>query len=72
MYNKVSNGISLIIIIEIMIFLFGFTGWAMSINKLINSDFEKPYKREIVYAIGTVIPPSSIVIGWLNIEDGKK
>ena len=44
-------------------------GWPQAVYKLCTSDFEAPYKREAVYAIGVFVPPTALVIGWLNIED---
>lgn len=43
-------------------------GWVMSVVKFVRTDFEKPYKAEIIYGIGTFTGTGAI-IGWFNIED---
>lgn len=37
--------------------------WIVNIVKLVNCDFEAPYKQEIIHAIG-LIPGVSIVTCW--------
>ena len=34
--------------------------------KLINCDFEAPYKEEVVYGIGVVAAPLSLITVWYN------
>ncbi len=55
--------------IVILIGLFCFTSWIMNASKLINSDFEAPYKSEIIRTIGLFIPPVGIVTGYMDIGD---
>lgn len=44
-------------------------GYGKNIYKLVQSDFEPPYKREIVHGIG-IIPVVGVFIGYMNFEDG--
>ena len=39
--------------------------WGVNIYKLINCDFEAPYKGEIVHGIG-IIPPAAFVTVWID------
>jgi len=48
-----------------------FTGWTMNLIKLIDCDFEAPYKAEAIHTIG-LIPPIGMITGWMDIEDGGK
>lgn len=54
-----------IILIKIAILLIIGTGWIMNILKLVDCDFEKPYKCEILHGIG-LVPPIGMVTGWIN------
>lgn len=58
--------ISILVIVSISIL--GLLGWCMSVIKLVRSDFDAPYKAEILYGIGTFTGVGA-VIGWFNIED---
>jgi hypothetical protein len=58
--------ISILVIVSISIL--GLLGWCMSVIKLVRSDFDAPYKAEILYGIGT-FTGAGAVIGWFNIED---
>ena len=44
--------------------------WVTNLVKLIGSDFEAPYKREVVHGIG-VLGPASLVTVWFNFEEGE-
>lgn len=39
------------------------TSYIVNIVKLCNQDFEKPYKNEVIHAVG-LIPPCSVVTVW--------
>lgn len=38
--------------------------WLTNAVKLVNCDFDAPYKEEIIHTIGLVVPPASIVTVW--------
>jgi len=57
-----------IIAIQLIIVLVIGIGWVKNLVKLSNCDFEKPYKAEIIHAVG-LIPPVGMVTGWLNLEE---
>ena len=37
----------------------------VNISKLVNCDFEEPWKDEIIHGIGLVIPPAAAVTVWM-------
>lgn len=43
-------------------------GWIKCVVKFVKSDFDAPYKAEIVYGIGT-FTGAGAVIGYINIRD---
>jgi len=45
-------------------------GEVMCVVKAVNSDWEAPYKREVVYTAAALTGLGSIV-GWLNVKDGE-
>jgi hypothetical protein len=53
-----------LIILKIVLVLIWAISWAANFVKLINCDFEGPWKEEIVHAIGVVIPVASLVTVW--------
>jgi len=57
--------------IILVLLVAGAIGWCMNIYKLVNCDFESPYKAEFIRAVG-LMPPVGAVVGWVDIEDGKK
>ncbi|MCK4785643.1 MAG: hypothetical protein KAV87_17950 [Desulfobacteraceae bacterium] len=59
---------SIIITCALVTLIMG-TGWVKSIIKLADCDFESPYKAEITYAVGVVVPPVGMVTGWLNVGE---
>jgi prepilin-type N-terminal cleavage/methylation domain-containing protein len=69
---KSKSGFTLIeIMIVVVIFgvILGIVPYGMNIYKFCTSDFDAPYKREIVHGIG-LVPPLGCVTGWINVEDG--
>lgn len=63
------NGyISAVMLIIIVIGVIGLIGWAMNIVKLIQCDFDAPYKAEVIRTVG-LIPPVGAITGYLTIND---
>ena len=46
-----------------------FVGWFMNIVAFAGSDFEKPYKSEVIRGIGIPVAPMGGVIGFMTIGD---
>ena len=47
-------------------------GWVLNVVKLVESDFEAPYKNEVIRTVGTFVPPIGGIAGWVDIDDAKK
>jgi len=58
----------LIAIIPLVIVILGSIGWVMCVVKLVKTDFQAPYKAEVIYAVGTFTGAGAI-IGWIDIKD---
>lgn len=65
---KKQKGFKLIEIVFVILVILGIIGYTLNVFKLINSNFEQPYKREIVHFIG-IIPVIGIFTGYMDIED---
>ena len=57
-----------VITLQLTIVLLLSTTYVVNAYKLMQCDFESPYKEEIIYGIGAVTP-FSIVTVWYNKED---
>ena len=44
-------------------------GYVMTWVKFVSSDFEAPYKSEVIYGIGVVIPFVGAVTGYIDVEN---
>jgi hypothetical protein len=60
MSNNSNNGI---VGLGLLVPAFILTAWIVNIVKLVNCDFDAPYKQEIIHAIG-LIPGVSIITCW--------
>jgi len=58
-------------IFGIIIVIVAINGWGMNLYKLCKTDFESPYKAEVIRTIG-LTPPIGAIIGYITIEDGVK
>lgn len=65
---KKDNKLTIIIIATLLLFLACATGWGMNVYKLVNLDFQPPYKAEVIRSLG-VIPPIGAFVGYFSIED---
>ena len=52
-------------IIMTVIWIFVLGCWIGNLVKLINCDFEAPYKGEIVHAVG-LLPIASVITVWID------
>lgn len=65
MKNKFAT---LAIIVIVAIGCIGFIGYCKDIQKLTQTNFDRPYKAEIIYGIGAVTGLGAF-IGWMDIQD---
>jgi len=63
-------------VIELMIIIiifggiiFGCIGWGLNIYKLVELDFEEPYKAEVIRGIGVAAAPIGCFIGYMDIGE---
>jgi len=45
--------------------MFAVASYGVNFYKLINCDFEAPYKCEIVHTVGVFVPPTFLVTAWV-------
>lgn len=45
--------------------------WIINLVQFVSSDFEEPYGREIVKAVGVVVPVTSCITMFINPDDGE-
>ena len=55
-------------IAQLLVIIIMLPGWIMNIHALCNSDFEKPYRPEVIRAIGIPITPMGAYTGWVTLE----
>lgn len=48
--------------------ILGCVGWVKCIVKLTHTDFNAPYKAEVLYGVG-ILTGAGAIIGWIDIED---
>lgn len=56
-------------IVIILLSVLGIIGYIRCIYQFVTSDFEASYKRELIYGLGTFVPPVGAIIGYINIAD---
>lgn len=56
----------IIILIQVCLIVLMLTGWVKNIIKLSDTDFQAPYKAEVIHTVG-LIPPVGMVTGWLDL-----
>ena len=44
-------------------------GWFANLYKLSQYNFDRPYKAEVLRAVGAFVFPVGVVMGYFNIED---
>jgi hypothetical protein len=58
--------------LSILIYLLLLYGWFANIYKLTKYDFDVPLKAEVVRFVGIPVFPMGIILGYMDLEDGKK
>lgn len=58
-------------ILVIILWILGIIGEIRCIVKMVQCDWNAPYKAEILYTAGTFTGAGAI-IGWINIPDGPQ
>ena len=56
-----------ILIVYVTILLIIGTGWVKCVIHFVDCDFEPNYKAEVIYGVGTFVPPVGAVIGWMDL-----
>lgn len=54
--------------VYLLIVVFVAGGWGTNLYKLVQLDFESPYKAEFIRSIG-VLPPIGMFVGWMTIGE---
>jgi hypothetical protein len=60
------SGKPLLFICSLWVFFAGC--WITNVVKLVNTDFESPYKYEVIHAVGIFVPPASVITVWFSEE----
>ncbi|NQU32782.1 MAG: hypothetical protein HQ521_06065 [Bacteroidetes bacterium] len=60
----------IVTVFMLVIYAAALLGWIQNITKLVDSDFEAPYKTEVIRTI-SIIPPIGAVTGWMTIGEEK-
>lgn len=58
--------VELVTVIGLVVTLAMAAGWIANLIKLVNCDFEAPYKCEVVHLAG-LIPPVGMIVGWMDV-----
>jgi hypothetical protein len=58
--------------LSIALYLLMLYGWFANIYKLTKYDFDVPLKAEVLRAVGIPVFPMGIILGYMDIEDGKR
>lgn len=59
--------ISILVIVALIVV--GIIGYTKNIVKLLDADFQAPYKAEVVRTAGVIVPLVGVVEGFMTIED---
>ena len=58
-----------IVIVLLIVGLGGSIGWGLNIYKLTETNFQEPYKAEIIRGVGVFAAPLGCIIGYIDIQD---
>jgi hypothetical protein len=58
-------------LVFLLCLVIGIGGYVANIVRLCSTDFEAPYKAEVIRGVGVVVPPLGVVLGFVPIADGK-
>ncbi len=61
-----------IILLQLLLLIWVFASWSTNLYKLVNCDWEAPYKEEIIHGIGVPVVPVSFVTCWLDFTEDKE
>lgn len=59
------------LVFGIALFIAAGFGWINNLVGLFQTDFEAPYKAEIIRGVGVFVPPVGVIAGYVDIADGK-
>ena len=63
--------VDILVFIFILFFLFCIYGWVLNIYKLVQLDFNPPYKAEVIRIIGVPIDVVGVVVGYFNFDEER-
>lgn len=58
--------------LSIALYLLLLYGYLANIYKLTKYDFDVPLKAEVLRVVGIPVFPMGIILGYMDIEDGKR
>lgn len=58
--------------LSIALYLLMLYGYLANIYKLTKYDFDVPLKAEVLRVVGIPVFPMGIILGYMDIEDGKR
>lgn len=67
--KKNQRGVTVYELLVVIFVLYIVAAWVTNLVKLVNLDFEAPYKAEVIRVI-SIVPVISMVTGFMPIEDG--
>jgi hypothetical protein len=62
-----NKGFTLLELIICIVIFFAGLGYILNIVKLVDCDFERPYKAEVIRTIGIFTGPVGSVLGYLDV-----
>ena len=65
----IKQTIDALLFLGILLTLLMLVGWVKDISHLCKCDLQPPYKAEILYGTGAVLPPVGGIAGWF--DEGK-
>lgn len=60
------------LVVAIALFFAAGFGYISNLVSLFGTDFEAPYKAEIIRGVGVFVPPVGIIAGYVDIQDGAQ
>ena len=58
--------------LTVVLYLLMLYGWFANIYKLTKYDFDVPLKAEVIRLVGIPVFPMGIILGYMDLEDGKR
>jgi hypothetical protein len=62
-YGEVNGFVAIVYIFIMVVFI---TGYVKNIVKFVQSDFDAPYKSEVIHGAGIIAPPLGVIFGYCD------